>query len=241
MLDDINDNVLIFLQCVIFIALKARGAYPVDTFIRQRLFGHLCVWSGSPEVESYVTGLCETLRVVLCRGHLRRVRVRFLAEHGWPAAASEVVVLDVLAEEADLRALEGLGRDVLGRRFALALQRLEVALAALCGAASAEAEASAGGPSEVWSVEAEMRDPAWSEVGGGSSAAAQDELGARWLAPQPPSGRASRRRAAATAAGAAAATIVLVHPLAVVDGIGGIAALALHLERHTSVSTGPAG
>lgn len=199
MLDDIHDNLVLFLQCALFTILKAHGIYPADAFVRVRLLGHLCWWGVSPEVERYVTRLCDSLRPSLCRESLSRLRLRRQHDKRRSSDARgcggesnleqlKSVIID-FGEDA-VKRLEVLGVDGLCKCFGLALLRLETFLAATAPPASQDPADAPDPPATAptWAVEVDMK-------GSLTDAAAQAEhgkvLGPCWGMPR------KRRRLAA--------------------------------------------
>jgi len=191
MLDDIHDNLVLFLQCALFTILKAHGVYPAGAFARQRLLGHLSWWGVCPEVERYVTRLCDSLRPSLCRESLHRLKLvrsrrresRRSSEsdgHGGDGGRAELnAVIVELGEEA-VKRLEALGQDKLCRSFGLALLRLETFLAATSPVRQDSPPMPDSSDMATWIVEVQMR-------GTGTDIAAPERskvLGPCWDMPQ---------------------------------------------------------
>mmetsp|Transcript_16975 Transcript_16975/g.35456 ORF Transcript_16975/g.35456 Transcript_16975/m.35456 type:complete len:223 (+) Transcript_16975:24-692(+) len=169
MSDDINDLLVFFLKCVIFTVLKIRGLYPEESFKRQQAFGHLSWWSTCPEVDEYVSALCESLRPGICRNRVRRVLLPICAANG---ALRERYVVEFLSEA---QRLVPHGLDEVHHAFRLALIKLEMSPVLLGPHAGGGVPALPGqGPTPTWSVLIETRAPAVED------ASREEALGPRW-------------------------------------------------------------
>lgn len=177
--------------------LKIRGVYPEDSFRRQQVLGHLSWWSACPEVDEYVSSLCESLRPGICRNRLRRLLVPIVGANG---QLRERYAVEFLQEPQRLAAQ---GVDEVYHAFRLALIKLEMSPVFLgpniAGGVVAQSGPGAGPPA-TWYVLIETRAPSVED------APREEALGPRWDA------LGSRGREAAGPPG------MFLHPLKSIAG-----------------------
>mmetsp|Transcript_40234 Transcript_40234/g.124729 ORF Transcript_40234/g.124729 Transcript_40234/m.124729 type:complete len:224 (+) Transcript_40234:63-734(+) len=201
MSDEISELLVLFLKCMLFTVLKARGLYPEESFRRQQALGHPCWWSTCAEVEDYVSALCESLRPAISRNRLQRLLVAVKEASG---ALRERYALEFLAAP---QRLAGHSLEEIYHALGLALTKLEMSSAVLGAAArgGVAVEAGRAPPPPTWSVLVETRAPEVEE------APREEALGPRWDA------TAARREASAGPPG------MVLHPLKSIVGGGGAA------------------
>eukprot|EP00927_Polykrikos_kofoidii_P062068 TRINITY_DN56894_c0_g1_i1.p1 TRINITY_DN56894_c0_g1~~TRINITY_DN56894_c0_g1_i1.p1 ORF type:complete len:257 (-),score=47.08 TRINITY_DN56894_c0_g1_i1:44-814(-) len=166
--EDINERLVLFVQCALFTVLRVSGAYPAESFHRRRLFGsYFCWWSGCAEVDEYVTTLCESLRPAIARDRLRRLLVPLRGQSG---ELLERYAIEFTSEPYRLAACSN---DEICNSLARALAKLELSPACI-GREACIVGCQDDEGSRTWSVIVETKPPL-------PNAPPRDEaLDARW-------------------------------------------------------------
>mmetsp|Transcript_73209 Transcript_73209/g.120792 ORF Transcript_73209/g.120792 Transcript_73209/m.120792 type:complete len:216 (+) Transcript_73209:59-706(+) len=132
-----TQDLVLFLQSVIFTVLKVHGLYAAQSFQRCRLRLGDVWWSNCVQVEDYVTKLCESLAPAINRGRVQAVRLHVQADGGGQCYVLCFAKLPSSLDLAEMRAV---------------LARLEMAFD------EAPALPSTAAPS-AWRVTVETRPP----------------------------------------------------------------------------------